>query len=310
MTFMDQFKKEIDEIEIPKELHDSVKRGVQQAKLENKHHESHSLKSKRKFRPYVVSLLAVVVLMILILPTLQPLQSTQMNNPNEHITNGTIIENENEQKFTDGDSHLTEEIHEIISDYIILQSQDQYEQTDVQFEVHKVYGTLQEGETMTVYLWSFYNRFNRETGNEEVSGASRPITLTLRQTGGKYKVIDYKEPEDGSQFVDSVEKMFPKRYVEQVLQQPSNMEDLKETMQQKVNEWLINENTDTKQYDPKEMERLADTWANALQTRDGKPRYEIMSEKAREKFEEEQIVTSGENWNFVIGVSSPWVSKL
>ncbi|AOT69295.1 M56 family metallopeptidase [Geosporobacter ferrireducens] len=52
---------------------------------------------------------------------------------------------------------------------------------------------------------------------------------------------------------------------------------------------------------------LATVWANALKTRDGQPRYEMMSEKMKEKFEQEQIDRADENWNFNIGVSSPWV---
>lgn len=55
------------------------------------------------------------------------------------------------------------------------------------------------------------------------------------------------------------------------------------------------------------MDELADTWAYSLMTRDGKPRYEIMSAEMKKKFEQEQIIRSGEDWNFNIGVSSPWV---
>ena len=55
------------------------------------------------------------------------------------------------------------------------------------------------------------------------------------------------------------------------------------------------------------LRRLADTWANALKTRDGKPRYDLMTEKAKKQFEQEQIDRSGEDWNYNIGVSSPWV---
>lgn len=59
--------------------------------------------------------------------------------------------------------------------------------------------------------------------------------------------------------------------------------------------------------DQQKIEELSTVWANALKTRDGKPRYEMMSREAKEKFEQEQIVKSGEQWNFVIGDSSPWV---
>lgn len=56
-----------------------------------------------------------------------------------------------------------------------------------------------------------------------------------------------------------------------------------------------------------EIEELAVVWANALKSRDGKPRYEMMSGKAKEKFKQEQISGSGEDWNYTIGGSSPWV---
>ena len=47
-------------------------------------------------------------------------------------------------------------------------------------------------------------------------------------------------------------------------------------------------------------------WAKALKDRDGKPRYEIMTEEMQNKFVEEQktLVNSNE-WNYVIGTSSP-----
>lgn len=52
---------------------------------------------------------------------------------------------------------------------------------------------------------------------------------------------------------------------------------------------------------------MAEVWAEALKTRNGKPRYEMMSEQMKQKFRQEQIRIQGDNWNFVIGGSSPWV---
>lgn len=55
-----------------------------------------------------------------------------------------------------------------------------------------------------------------------------------------------------------------------------------------------------------EINSMAETWAEALKTRDGEPRYEIMSQDMKEQFVEGQKLRS-EPWNFNIGVSSPWV---
>lgn len=56
-----------------------------------------------------------------------------------------------------------------------------------------------------------------------------------------------------------------------------------------------------------QVEELATVWANALMTRDGEPRHTMMSLDMKEKFKQEQINRAGEDWNFNIGVSSPWV---
>lgn len=53
---------------------------------------------------------------------------------------------------------------------------------------------------------------------------------------------------------------------------------------------------------------LTKIWANALKSRDGKPRFDMMSDEAKEKFKQQQINRSGENWNYIIGDSSPWVT--
>lgn len=60
-------------------------------------------------------------------------------------------------------------------------------------------------------------------------------------------------------------------------------------------------------YDHAEKIQMAETWAEALKTRDGKLRYEIMSESMKGKFIAEQKQRSGEEWNYNIGGSSPWV---
>jgi hypothetical protein len=52
---------------------------------------------------------------------------------------------------------------------------------------------------------------------------------------------------------------------------------------------------------------MAEAWAEALKTRDGEPRYEMMSAEMKKQFIKEQKERN-EPWNFNIGVSSPWVT--
>lgn len=59
--------------------------------------------------------------------------------------------------------------------------------------------------------------------------------------------------------------------------------------------------------DYQEMLKKALAWADGLKTRDGKPRYEMMTEDMQKEFIELQKAYVGdEEWNYVIGYSSPW----
>lgn len=69
----------------------------------------------------------------------------------------------------------------------------------------------------------------------------------------------------------------------------------------------LSEEADINEQLAEQIEQLAKVWAEALKTRDGEPRYKMMSEHAQHKFEQEQIARAGEDWNFNIGYSSPWV---
>lgn len=56
-----------------------------------------------------------------------------------------------------------------------------------------------------------------------------------------------------------------------------------------------------------EQQEITRLWAEALSLRDGRIRYDKMSEKAKAQFEAEQKAVQGEDWDFNIGGSSPWV---
>lgn len=57
-----------------------------------------------------------------------------------------------------------------------------------------------------------------------------------------------------------------------------------------------------------QIRAMAEDWAEALETRDGKIRYAMMSKAEKESFIAEQKDALGEDWNYVIGWSSPWVT--
>lgn len=142
---------------------------------------------------------------------------------------------------TDGEQHLTEEMNELISDYIVQKYSNIYSPTDKQFEVHKVYGTSESNHVISVYMWSYYGGFNKSTGLESQSGHSLPAVIRLSKKGENYSVIEYTEPEDGSLYLSSLKKMFPKRYLPYAQRDSGNIQDLQKKMDRKVQKWLEEE---------------------------------------------------------------------
>lgn len=154
----------------------------------------------------------------------------------------TVFENEpieENEPLVDGDEKVTEHMHQIISDYIIAKHQmSDYQQTDIQFEVHKIYGTMEVNDTITVYLWSYYNSFNKVTGSEPVTGESLPLAIKLKKVSKDYEVVDIVVPNEGSEYASSLKTMFPEKYRDTAIQNDGNMEDLKSEMKVKIEEWL------------------------------------------------------------------------
>ena len=142
--------------------------------------------------------------------------------------------------LTNGDQHISEEMHAFISDYIIQENASNHSSTEKQFEVHKIYGTSEEDGVISVYVKSFSAGFNRATGLQEQSGMVIPVLLRISEMDGTYTVTDYVETIDGSYWESSLKEMFPKKYYRKVLRN-SGASDLQKQMDQKVKKWLEEE---------------------------------------------------------------------
>jgi hypothetical protein len=144
----------------------------------------------------------------------------------------------NEDNLHDGDKFITEEIDEVISDYIIQKYSSTYSDTEKQFEVHKVYGTNESDGVINVYMWSYYGGFNKSNGIENQAGHSLPAVIRLSKKEENYSVIEYIEPQDGSLYQSSLKKMFPEKYLKLARQDSENIGDLQKEMDNKVKQWL------------------------------------------------------------------------
>jgi hypothetical protein len=138
----------------------------------------------------------------------------------------------------EGDNHISKEMEEVISNYIIQKYSSVYLQTEKLFEVHKVYGTSELNSIISVYMYSYFGGFNKSTGLENQAGHSLPAVIRLQKKSTGYSVIEYTETKDGNQYHSSLEKMFPDRYLKMAQQDVGNIEDLQKEMDNKVKHWL------------------------------------------------------------------------
>lgn len=146
----------------------------------------------------------------------------------------------NAVNLQDGDTHVTKEMNEVISDYIIQMYSSSRYKTEKQFEIHNVYGTNESDGIITVYMRSYYGGFNKSTGTVFQEGHSIPAVIQLSKNGEKYSVIEYIQPQDGDMYELSLKKMFPKKYLKLDQQDSGNTKNFRQEMVKKVTQWLEN----------------------------------------------------------------------
>ncbi|OLN28951.1 hypothetical protein [Desulfosporosinus metallidurans] len=87
-------------------------------------------------------------------------------------------------------------------------------------EGHIILGTEESNETTKVYTIASYGAFSFENGIfTKVSGSGAiPTVITFsKNEHGEYSLLDYKEPQDGAAYIDSMKKMFSNKFKDQVL---------------------------------------------------------------------------------------------
>ncbi|WP_088011629.1 hypothetical protein [Gottfriedia acidiceleris] len=133
---------------------------------------------------------------------------------------------------------VSKEMDTVISNYIVEKYKGNLNNpTDKGFEAHKIYGSKKMNDKTTVYLQYFYEGFSYSTKAELETGSVVPASITLKEKGNSYEVVDYQEPGDGEMFEDGLKKLFPSKYVKKAIHDQSNAAGLNDEMDKKVKEW-------------------------------------------------------------------------
>ncbi len=108
-------------------------------------------------------------------------------------------------------------------------------------EGHIILDSEKKGEAVKVYTIASFSFFGFENGiftKISGSGAIPTVIIFAQNESGDYSLLEYKEPEDGERYTDSIKKMFPNRLHNKVLSAHNNYPKLALQQQEQAAEYL------------------------------------------------------------------------
>lgn len=97
----------------------------------------------------------------------------------------------------------------------------------------EVLGTKKRGKETTVYMWVLYEEFTMKDGELLCHTSSHtPTVITARREDGNYRLVEYWEPEDSTQYEQDIREKFPWHLRRKALDSPRYLlKQKKETTQ-------------------------------------------------------------------------------
>jgi hypothetical protein len=108
-------------------------------------------------------------------------------------------------------------------------------------EGHLVLDSEESNGTVKVYTIASFGAFGFENGiftKVSGSGAIPTVMIFSRDENGAYSLLEYKEPQDGAGYIDSIKKMFPQKLRDRVLSSQGDYPDLVRQQEVQAAEYL------------------------------------------------------------------------
>lgn len=112
---------------------------------------------------------------------------------------------------------------------------------EVTTEGHIILDTEEKNGTVKAYTIASLGAFGFENGiftKVSGSGAIPSIMIFSKNKNGEYSLLEYKEPEDGAGYTDSIKKMFPHQLQDKVLSAQNDYLDLIKQQEEQAAEYL------------------------------------------------------------------------
>lgn len=156
------------------------------------------------------------------------------------VLGGTLVEKCLTKQASTSGPQVSKAIDSSVS-HAIKSRETDYELGETATEGHIILGTDESNETTKVYTIASYGAFGFENGiftKVSGSGAIPTIITFSKNEHGGYSLLDYKEPQDGAGYIDSIKKMFPNKFKDQVLSADKYYLDLSKQQEAQAAEYL------------------------------------------------------------------------
>lgn len=117
---------------------------------------------------------------------------------------------------------MTESLDQAVTDAIIAHNRGNYMLGTYYGEDHVIFATdsfkYGDIERVTAYVGAHYGEYINYGGTVHcVSGSAMPLALTFEYADGKYNLVEYWEPQDGRENIDSIREKFPRSVVQDAI---------------------------------------------------------------------------------------------
>lgn len=116
-------------------------------------------------------------------------------------------------------SMFATDLESAIAQAVFIENDAKYFSGEVNAEGHIILDTLVESENVTVYALTTYGEYGFEDGIfTKVAGTGViPAKIVFNKENGKYSLVEYREPADGSDYADSLKTLFPSNLVNRAI---------------------------------------------------------------------------------------------
>ncbi|MFL0195173.1 hypothetical protein ACJDU8_06280 [Clostridium sp. WILCCON 0269] len=130
-------------------------------------------------------------------------------------------------------------INEVISNYISNYYSHILTNAAKVFEAHKVYAIEQKDGLANVYIYTLFEGYIFSNGKfSSSSSGTNPAFIVLKKDKGKFNVVKFQQPKDGTECEASIKKMFPRKYAKEAMSDAGRDLELEKQIKLKAKEWL------------------------------------------------------------------------